>query len=268
MNNFRTMKFVSVQALLRTTTLAVLGAGALLVTPAQAGIIYSTDFSSIVTSGAPMLSGISTELIASGNFWAEGNYTLPSGWSQVSGDTLAFQYTVNGGGDGSGTPGDTSTGINTAVLLNSVCWIDLGFACTGNNVGSIQYAMTGLSIGTSYTVTVDYWGTIGSGFSSGANNLGLNIGVTGIGSTNSHATIADAITANTGFVTGVYTFIANDTTGTLVLTDLTNTPNAPPAAIVGDVTIATTPIPEPASALFLLGPAAAFFAYRRRAAKK
>src|SRR6185437_12380686 len=184
MTFFRTTNLFSVQALLRTATLTVLGAGALLVTPAQAGIIYQTNFSSITNNGTSVVTGRATELIASGTLFFEGNYTLPTGWSQVSGNTYAYQYSTNAGGNGNGTPLDTASGTNYGVLLNSTCGVSGNFGCTGGNVGSIQLALTGLSIGTSYTVTVDYWGTTaGAGtFNTAANNLGLSIGMTGIGS--------------------------------------------------------------------------------------
>jgi hypothetical protein len=275
-NYFRTKKLFSLQALFRTAVLTGFGAGVLLVPAAQASIIYQTNFNTITTTGSPVLSNIASELIGSGNYYSETNYSLPTGWTQLSGDTLAYQFTPDSGGNGS-TPKE-SPGTNYGVLLNSICYALPGFPCTGANVGSIQYAMTGLTIGTSYTVTVDYWGTTAGGgtFNTAANNLGLSVGVTGIGSISSHATIANATVKNTGYVTATYTFVANSTTGALVLTELTNSPANPPAAIVGDVTITapdsspgqTTVAPEPSSALFLLAPAVAFFAHRRRSAKK
>jgi hypothetical protein len=255
-NFVQTMKLFSVPALFRTATLTVLGAGAFLAMPAHAGIIYSTNFSTITPSGGALVTGRATELVGAGSLWSQGNYALPAGWTVTNGDVYAYQFTAAPGAE---VPLDT-TGTEYGLLLNTTC----NTSCTGT-VGAISYALTGLTVGQAYSVTVDYWGTTaGAGtFNTGANNLGLQIAAGGQ-TLSSQVTIPNA--TNGTYQTATLAFTATTTSTTIALKDITNSANNPPAVVVGDVLVQS--VPEPSTALFLLVPAAMFFLYRRRVAAK
>lgn len=257
--------------------LTALGVSALFVAPASAGVIYTTSFGSVTTSGSPAVSGASQLTNA-------GSYYLNFGFgSQTGNGTLAvnnpdiYAYTFTGAngisGDGSGT--------NTGLLLASSCNPSGNCNTDGFNgasgVGAITLSLTGLTAGQQDNVSVQFWATTtGAGFvTANPNNLGLTIDVGGAALSSSLASTSQPFavtTATTGtFETASLNFTPTGTSAVITLLDdelTAASAGAPPAPIVGNITVASVATPEPSSALFLLIPAALFAAYRRRSARQ
>jgi hypothetical protein len=268
--------------LLRTATLTVLGAGAFFVTPASAGIIYSTNFSGVQITGTPGGSKAS-ELTNAGNYTYQGGFNFGT---QSGNGTLAvvnpdvYAYAFSGASNGIVTypTGDSTSGTNFGILLNSAC-NPATATCNASNVGEVTLTLTGLTTGQADSVTVQYWAATTGGSTgfvvANPNNLGLTVEVGGSAGSNSLAgsTFAHAVTsATTGnFITDSLTFTPTSSTEVITLLDaelLAGSAGNPPAPIIGDISVATVATPEPSTALFLLVPAALFAVYRRRSVRQ
>lgn len=265
MNFVQTMKSFSVQALFRTATYTAL-AGALAVT-AQAGVIYSTNFSTVtlIPSATLAASGLASELVPSGNIYYQGQFNLPSGLSIANGNVYAYQYT---GTPTDTVPGQPTSGTDYGLLLNSACTATSGTCNGGSQFGSIALTLTGLTTGQMDSLTVEYWG-LDSVPSSYTGTLALAVSTTGAGGAGT--TQSTGVSQTTPPVPPYQTLQMNFTpTSSTVVITLTNagTYNMQPSPIIGDVSVASVPTPEPSTALFLLLPAALFLVYRRRNASQ
>lgn len=270
--NFVSTKTFSVQAMLRTATLTVLGAGALLV-PAHAGLLYNENFNQVTLNVTPTTSGLTDQVgnvnwsyvsnPASATLTANGgpNFSLTNtGWSETTnqnsgaptqtGDVLVDLYS-----GGSYTPPSPNTNGNAASS-----------ACTSVNCGLLLNTSLGGAITTSVNLaagtdilTVAFWSDDNVNTAS-RNTINFNVIINGT----SYSVSQNYTGGTSAAFTVPITFAAVAGANTITIRD-TNSDGQTPALVVGDVQIATAP--EPASALFLLIPAAGL-AIRRRMAKK
>ena len=167
------------------------------------------------------------------------------------------------------TQGVNATPAGFTVTSGSVDVIGTGFydfyPGNGNYVdlngstgqaGTIEQDISGLTVGTSYTLTFDYAFNTNSG-----NNEVLSFGIDGV------ATSLPLNAAPASFQTYTYNFTYTGADDTLFFADAGTTPGDNGGPVLDNVLIVTAAVPLPASGLLLLGAlGAAGLARRRRKA--
>lgn len=165
--------------------------------------------------------------------------------------------------------GTNATPAGFAVTSGSVDVIGTGFfdfyPGNGNYVdlngstfqaGTIEQDISGLTVGTAYTLTFDYAFNTNSG-----NDEVLSFGIDGV------TTVVPLTGAPPAFQTYTYNFTYTGADDTLFFADAGTTPGDNGGPVIDNILIATAAVPLPASGLLLLGAlGAAGLARRRRKA--
>jgi PEP-CTERM motif/Protein of unknown function (DUF642) len=237
--------------------LAALATAAFVATPATAAV-------NLVTNG-----GFESTTTASptGNFEIDTAGTV-SGWSSPSAAAYNLLYHSTNANSVAGNAAGTYQGT-----LREFLWASTASSQGGNFValdgdtsanGPFLQTLTGLTIGATYDLSFE-WGAAQIASRTGATTEQLQVSFGG--TTFSTSTLNNASQGFTGWNTVNHSFVATGTTQVLSFLSL-GTPNGlPPVALLDNVSLTRSPVPEPATWAMMLvgfGAVGAASRYRRR----